>query len=547
MYIKNRIIKRAFRASNVVKTFPAPVGGLNAWDPLAAMPPTDAISLINWIPDSFGVRARKGYKEWAINIPGALSVESIFPYFSSATAFAGGAFLTDPTTMPGKLFASTKDGIYDITDTTDAPALSQALSGASYAGWFSTAILTNIAGSYLLACSESDGYFQYNGTAWTKITTEVTGVAAEDLVHVLLFKKRAWFVERDSTRAWYLAADAIQGAATVFDFGAQFKHGGHLSYLANWTIDAGEGIDDYLVAVSSNGDVVLYKGSDPASASTFGMVGSWFIGQIPVGRRAYTQYGGDLILLSAEGVFPLSFVTRGGATSLQASGKEYSSKIRSLIGADLRASFTERGWQMVVHPSERLLIVNTPDYGANRNSQYAMSTSLNEWCQFRNVPSYCMGSTAGYTFAGTSDGRVLLLFSSKYDAVPWGASTGTKISGIAHPAFSDFGAPVSQKQFVMVRPSFVSEEAPSVLMSMSVDFNPVDPTGTPTFSSTPEGATWGSGIWGVSTWGGALKSYAEWSSVGAIGFSGALSMATICLGDTTMTSISYMLKPGGPL
>lgn len=540
-----------FPSTQKIKSVPAPIGGLNASDNIAQMPPTDAVVLVNWVPDVLGVRCRKGYREWATNFPSGLQVSSIFGYISSSTVFPGGAFISDPTAMPGTLFAATDAGIYDITSRTSSPTLSQALSGLENAGWFSTVQMVTAGGQFLLACSETDGYFTFDGTSWVKRTSgvgagQINGVDPANLVFTATFKRRAWFVERNSTKAWYLPVDSIAGIASAFDFGPQFKRGGHLAYLANWTIDAGEGIDDFLVAVSSNGDVAIYKGTDPAGAATFSLVGTWFVGQIPVGRRAFVQYGGDLVLFSAEGVYPVSMITRGGAEFLSASGREYTSKIRPLIGGDLRDSFTSRGWQAYVHPSERLMVVNVPNYGSVRNKQFAMSTSVNQWTQFDGIPIISIGGTAGYAFGGSRDGKVYLLFNGYFDNVLFGASTGQGIAGAIVPAYSYFDQPGQTAHFLMVRPTFLSVDTPNYLVGVSVNFSATQPTGAPTFNVSSS-STWDTSLWNSAIWGGAQKVFADWVSVGAIGFAGAASLSTVCVGDTTLTSIEYMYASGGPL
>lgn len=536
------------QAKAKVKTVPAPNGGLNARDGLANMAETDAVQLTNWIPDSGGVRCRKGYSEWAINFPESV-ISSIVPYFAQASAFPGGTFLTAPTTMPGKLFAASDVAIYEITNSTNAPAVSRVLSGGTYAGWLSSTMMVNSAGTtYALVCSEADGYFTYDGAAWVKVTlgggaTQVSVGDPTTFVHVSMWKRRAFFVQKNTSVVWYLAVDSPYGVAAKIDFGPMFKHGGHLAYTCNWTIDAGEGIDDLFVAVSSNGDVVVYKGTDPSSGSTFALVGTWFVGQIPLGRRGYVQYGGDIVLLSADGIYPISYVTRGGSELLVAGNGEYSSLIRPLLGADIRASFTQRGWQLLIHPSERLMISSVPDYGSRVSKQYAMSTSLNKWCQLSGVPIYCMGSIAGYTFAGTVDGRVLLLFNGFYDDVAYGSATGNLISGSVTPAFNYFGVPSLQKQFLMVRPVFVSQQEPQVQCDISVDFKVITPSGT-TSASVTDGGVWGTGLWGTALWGGGVNTYADWYSVGDTGFCGAATVKTESAGDTILSAIDYSMQLG---
>lgn len=534
-----------------VKTAPAPNGGLNKIAGLANMPVTDAVQLINWLPDIGGVRSRKGYSEWSTLLGAA--VGAVFPYFNQSTAFPGGAFLVTPTSMPGFLFASTDAAIYDITNSAvGPPPVAQALSGATNAGWISSIQMVNSAGTtFLLVCSETDGYFYFNGAAWFKITlgggaNQVSVTDPTAFVQVAIFKRRAWFVVRDTSKAAYLTVDAVTGAGAYFDFGPQFKHGGHLEYLANWTIDAGEGIDDFLVAVGSNGDVVIYKGTDPSSATTFALVGTWFVGQVPVGRRGCVQYGGDLVIVSADGIFPISYITRGGSDFLVASQKEYASQIRPLIGQDLRSSFTNRGWQMVIHPSERLMLVNVPDYGSSQQLQYAMSTSLNKWAQFSGIPIYSLGSSSGYTFAGTTDGRVLLLFNGYQDNLVLGATSGNDISGLIVPAFNYFDTPALEKQFLGIRPVFIGTTQPTITVDISVNFRTTLPNGIVP-GGTTLGGIWASGLWGVAIWGGSQAVFDEWATCGDTGYAGAATLVTAVRADTTLVSIDYMFQVGGPL
>src|SRR5215510_8234348 len=74
-------------------TVASPLGGLNAYDNLAAMPPTDAVRLTNWAPQPYGCTVRKGYQEHATGLGGP--VESLAGWYnkngvSKLFAFAAG-------------------------------------------------------------------------------------------------------------------------------------------------------------------------------------------------------------------------------------------------------------------------------------------------------------------------------------------------------------------------------------------------------------------------------------------------------------------------
>ena len=79
-------------------SLPAPVGGWNARDSIAAMPPFDAVIMDNWFPDTDYVKVRKGYTNHVTGITG--QVETLMQY-SSGTA--------------RKLFAAATTSIYDVS------------------------------------------------------------------------------------------------------------------------------------------------------------------------------------------------------------------------------------------------------------------------------------------------------------------------------------------------------------------------------------------------------------------------------------------------
>ena len=81
-------------------SIPAPVGGWNARDALAAMPPTDAVKLVNMIPRAGYVQSRGGFTIHASGLGGA--VQTLAPYRGSVElllAAADGQML-DVTTTP---------------------------------------------------------------------------------------------------------------------------------------------------------------------------------------------------------------------------------------------------------------------------------------------------------------------------------------------------------------------------------------------------------------------------------------------------------------
>jgi hypothetical protein len=79
---------------------PAPIGGWNARDPLDSMPPTDAISLVNWFPQAGAVYGRGGSLT-KVSLGTLSNVDTLVPFTSSSgsailAASGGKIFAVDP-------------------------------------------------------------------------------------------------------------------------------------------------------------------------------------------------------------------------------------------------------------------------------------------------------------------------------------------------------------------------------------------------------------------------------------------------------------------
>lgn len=523
---------------NRTQSGPAPVGGLNVRDAINMMASTDAIELKNWVPQQYGVRCRKGYLEWATGM--VSEVKTIASYQPDRTA-----------TSSYKLFAFTDSNIYDITTSTSTPASVLVLPGTDGYGRWTTTMMANSAGTFLLGCSHVGGYKYYNGTTWTTPTMgagagQVNGVDPLNLCFVTTWKRRAWFIEKNTANVWYAPVDSITGTFTKFDLGPFMKHGGSLAFIATWTIDAGEGIDDFIVFGGENGDVLIYKGTDPASASTFSLQGAWYIGAMPLGRRNFEALGGDLLILSEMGLQPLSYVTRGGQSLLRAGSTDYLGKIQPRLAELVADLGDDLGWELTLYPKDNLLVIQKPTGGFATFEQYALYTNTNGWTLFDGMPMTCSHVANNDFYFGASTGKVYLGFSGFFDNVLLGASTGSGIAGLIRPAFSYFGSPGTNKGFLMCRPNFLATDRPSTLVNMVVDYKPYFPQGQPVVGE-PGGALWDTAKWDQDKWAGGLNLYQDWYSVGGNGYSGSVALDTVCVGDTFLASIDYIYEMGGAL
>jgi len=537
---------RATAKSSAEGFMPPPMGGLNTFDAVADMPPTDAVTLKNLIPAEFGLRVRLGSEEWVTGLGGP--VLTTIPFNGAA---ANGA--------NDKYFATTATGIWDCSASTASPT--QVYAFASSAGSAGTGVaytMVTSAGHFLVYCDEVNGYLVYREStgawqavqdidttaAWT-ITTGYTagqyvknggnvylcthtgtsagaggpsgtgtaiadgtctwdynwslsGVDPINLVSVTAWKNRLWFTQRDTAKAWYLDVNAVGGTATSFNFGGQFRVGGPLVGLWNWTTDGGAGMDDFLVALSGAGDVVVYQGTDPTSATTFGLKGIWTVGSLPKGRRIATEFGGDVLIASMVGLVPLSKLVLGNVTFDRS--QYLTSKVQNLFNYYTGLYGTNPGWALVLDPKDNALLVLVPITAGSPDTQLAMSLSTRGWFPYSGLAMNCAAPWNGVLYYGTADGKVV-----KHDGYVDGVTLAdpnaqTAIQWHLITSFQNLGTP-RQKRCGMLRPKVLSQSGTVPLQAQARwDFE-VSTPGNVSGSVSSSGG-WDAGLWDTAVWGG---------------------------------------------
>ena len=409
---------------------PAPVGGLNARDALAAMPPGDASVLLNMFAYGDRVETRAGYTtlSTATYTPPATGGLNAVEGFRSLMTWAGagstkalGAYYWGEEVAAAvkarlRFYVIADNGT--LTNSREAVTLASTDVLSSLGEWtqFTSAAGTNY---LLIPVTINVGGVQtftpqaYDGTNWT--TPAITGVPANTMGSHS-HQSRLWFYGIDGINnttkglsAYYLPTGAIAGAAIEFNVGPYASKGGTLVAMRTWTVDNGTGgADDLAVFVTDMGQAIVYTGTDPAASATWALVGVFDIGKpagaFPYGLRPFAvrdgiamKYGADLIFLLEDGVS-----TASGILSKRDMGKDYtiSTKIRPLI-ADL-ALAAGGGlfvWKMAFLPTRRQLVVSVvtavnaagvPQAGiitetVTACTWFVMNTETGAWTKFDNM------------------------------------------------------------------------------------------------------------------------------------------------------------------
>ena len=575
----------------------APIGGWNARDSIAEMSPLDAVTLTNMFPTPSDVQLRYGYSQYSTGITGqvyslmnysAPTTEQLFAvangviYDSTNSGAAtsvftgltnskfqhinisntGGHFLVacngaDPTmiydgsawfkvattTTAQTISSITRGGTGNLTATLVTASAHGLVTGnrvtitgatpTQFNGTYVITVVNTTTFTYTMVSAPSG-----NATVMGTYTTiGITGVDSSTFIGVNLFKNRLWFTQKDTLKAWYLDVNSIGGAANALDLSGIARNGGFLQAMGTWTIDAGQGVDDYAVFVTNMGEVIVYNGTDPTSATTWALKGVWQLGQT-FNRRCFFKFAGDLLLLTQDGLVPL-------ASALQSSRLDprvnITDKIYQAVSQAASSYYDNFGWQVNYYASLNMLILNIP--ATDGIQQYVMHTITKSWANFTGISANCweVHGKADIFFGG--NGFVGRFWDSPSDA-------GSNINATIQQAYSYFDTRATLKRFTMARPIFITDNSlPSVLVGISTDFNPVPPTGSASFNpaNVPIGV-WNVGIWDYNLWGGGNNVQKQWQGVTGIGFSGGVSMSIASQGvDLHWASTDIVFETGGVL
>lgn len=525
-------VPRRAAAAQVAQSavIPAPTGGLNYRDPISAMSPQDALVLSNMIPRQQGVELRKGWQAYAnaVTVAGvAQTVDSLFGY-------------TAPNSANNKVFMAANGNIYDVT-AGGAPVLAVAATGSTNDDWWTTQFST-AAGTYLLAVSPGAGYWTYDTTGgWVNRTALTVGLSTS-VRTVAVWKQRIWFTVEGDSRVYYMRnVNDIQGHADPFPMGSVLRNGGYVSALFNWTIDAGFSVDDFLVAVGTEGDVAVWEGTDPSSTTTFQIKGVWYVGPVPKFGMYFTPFGGDVMIVSELGLVPMSrLITGQYSQDVQAGGP--ASKIQSVFAPLVRKLLGQRYFNVFVVPSSEVLVVKLPnDAGTFR--QFAMNVTTGAWCEFVGMPMRCGTVIGGQLYFGTDDGLTCKGLFGDRDGVDTVGAGGNYVEGDVQTSFSHFGTPAQNKKFSMVRPIFIALSAPAVKLAINTQFQLSSVGGSPFYTADNSGV-WNAAAWNVATWSG-QNTYQAWAGTAGLGYYSSLRMKVRGLPQTVFTSSHVLFETGG--
>jgi hypothetical protein len=393
------------------------------------MSPGDASLLDNWVPDVNSVKPRKGYSQFTTGV-GSGDVDTLTSFITSQGV--------------NKFIAAGGGAIYDITTGT-ASSLG---SGYSLKPWDTVSF-----NNHLIFVNGADTPQDYNGS--TVGNASFTGSISPDrffAAHV--FKNRVLYAATDELAFWYTELFASTGIVTKFPLAGIAERGGSVVSIQSWTVDGGSGPDDFVAIFTSEGEVLVYQGTDPGS--DFAIVGRYYIGPI-VDNKAITSIFGKLFVVTERDYvyLPDEFIVQGNTKD---------SKLSGAAQEALKLHRGKKGWQAIYSANEGLLIVNVPTSNS-ASFQHVINVKTGQPCRFSNLNAKTWAEFGGNLYWGGVDGTV-----NRYEGL---SDNGTAITCTAQQAPSLLRSN-REKQIKAYRNKITASGDVTVTTGLAYDFGKVE-------------------------------------------------------------------------
>lgn len=569
------------------KTLPAPTKGWYVGANLADAPAQTAFILDNAFPQLDYIRLRRGSASWSTGM-GAYPVRSLMTWTNGATH---------------KMFAACNNSIYEVSS---AGAVGAAAVTGLSGDYFEPIQFTGPGGTFLVAANGYDGLQVFNGSTWntkytfTATTTSgsdvltsvsstaglvvgqtvtgagipagatvitisgtvtisanasasasgvtvtasqvppITGLSGNPLAHIWTFKNRIYGVARDSLDAYYLGLDAIGGTATKFPLSSVFKLGGSLLCGGTWAIDSTSGIYEACAFITTEGEVAVYRGAWPGDPA-WELIGVHKVSR-PLGRRCLMKAGGDLAIMTEDGIVPMSKVQTLDQEALQ------NVAVTKAIAPAWRQAVIDRtgldGWQIVVWPLESMGVVNLPKSSASDATLFIANVRTGAWARYTGWDANCFAVHNNQLFYGTSDGQVM-------QAETGGSDNGMIYTGTIFPSYSNLGAQVSRKVVKMIYPRIQANFTSTTQITIRTDYDATVPLAPTSSISNGAGAKWDMAKWGTDTWPASISNQSGWTSASGVGAVVSpvvqVSVSSSSSPDFRLTSIDILFENGNAI
>ena len=340
---------------------------------------------------------------------------------------------------------------------------------------------------------------------------------------VVSHMNRLFFADSSHLAVYYLPLQQKTGEVKILPLNAVFRRGGTIRAMYTWTMDGGAGMDDTLVIFSTNGECVIYKGTDPDT--DFSLVGI-FRFDSPMSKHSVAQYGGELYCLISTGLVPMSTMLRAESEHLGSADKN----ITSLFLRNAIQYRTDQGWQTFLNPSTGRMFCNIPQGAPNRYLQLIRHMPKEVWTTFEDVPARCWNWIDPYVYFGDDEGSIYQMHPTHFN------DDGNPIRVDVQMAWNNFKTP-AKKHFLVLQTYLTSDGSPRPVIDMKVDYDYSKGVNTPDIGEILEGSTWDVALWDLpgqtpplpegDFWAPGNRGITIWNGICPLGHVGAIRLTTL--------------------
>ena len=279
-----------------------------------------------------------------------------------------------------------------------------------------------------------------------------------------------------------------------------------MAFGASWSLDSGAGLDDVCIFVTTNGEIAVYEGDDPSDANSWRLTGVYEISR-PLNKHSFFKAGGDLAILTEDGIIPVSEALRKDRAALQAVAISFPIEDawkNAVANRSTEYPITPTLWQ-----SQALLLIGVAGQGG---VAYVANARTGAWCRYTGWDVRCGAVANDRLFFGSNAGKVMR-------GQNGGNDDGAAYTGRYVPKFTEAGVrqpKVANHAGVTVKAS----ESPIFRMTCFQNYEiGTYPNASPL--GVESGDVWGTGVWGTFVWGSGTAEYAYtvWKGVRAAGYS----------------------------
>ena len=524
-------------------TLPAPIRGIVEIENWAYTKPGCAVAIDNWYTTQKGIKLRGGTERW-LQLPDPVEpLRSGFEYISGAQ---------------NRMFAATNSRLFDVSFA-DSPVLQTGV-GTITNGNFSVAQMATQGGDWLLAVNDNGDYVRrFNGTLWEYLDAGFAGTPSRitgpppapatvldghGLTFVWKYRNRLFFIEGGTMNAYCLPVNSVGGDLVYIPLSGAAKRGGSLLFGTRWsTGDTGDSGDDKCCFFTTEGEVLVFSGTDPATAQNWGQDGCYDISK-PLGKNGHQQLGGDVLVITIDGIVPLSGALQKDVSALSLSAISYN--IEPMWMREFRTK-DAYPWTIAKWDEGNAMFVNWPG-GKSYKTQTVGVSNLHTgaWARYVGWDAMCFMRLRDSLFFGTQDGKIQQIESTGADDTHWDEDL-QKYIGNSYVCtmiggWEMFQVPPNQVTWFQGRATFLSSAGepfePQLSATTDYEFR-IPPPPNPPGPDQGLLEVWDQGLWDDAHWdqrgaGVAPVRNTMWVSIGETGFS----HAPIC-----QVSVSQQARP----